>query len=246
MTERRITVEVQRYRPEEDSEPAWDLHEVPARPDWVILDILHHIKSELDPTLSYRWSCQMAVCGSCGVMVNGTPVLACKAFVRDYPERIQVAPLDNLPVYRDLIGDVDGFVDHLARVKPYLIPDEDPPPDEAHRQSPAELATYRQYTQCINCLLCYAACPQVGLNPTYLGPAALTLAHRYNLDSRDQGRDEREPETASEHGVWECTFVGECSDVCPKGVDPAGAIQQMKVASSLAWIKRLLLPGRRS
>ncbi len=99
---------------------------------------------------------------------------------------------------------------------------------------------------CINCVLCYAACPQYGLGPDFVGPAALALAHRYNLDSRDAGRNERQEVAASNEGIWECTLVGACSQVCPKGVDPAAAIQQTKIASTIDWYKELLPPwGKR-
>lgn len=245
MTERTINIQVLRYLPEQDSQPEWQEYEVPRRDDWVLLDALNYIKDHIDGTLSFRWSCHMAVCGSCGVMLNGEPTLGCKAFLRELPDTIQVAPLANLPVHRDLVTDMEGFTDKLAKVKPYVISDDAEQGERESRQSPAELAVYRQYTMCINCLLCYAACPQVGLNPGYIGPAALSLAHRYNLDSRDSGRREREEVTASEEGVWECTFVGECTEVCPKGVDPAGAIQQMKLASSMDWlIDKLLRRGK--
>src|SRR2546422_927589 len=104
------------------------------------------------------------------------------------------------------------------------------------------LDRYKQFSMCINCLLCYAACPIYGLEGSFVGPAAIALAQRYNLDSRDQGSRER-METLSEHGgMWECTFVGECTKVCPKKVDPAGAIQQYKVATATEWFKSLLMP----
>lgn len=246
MHDRNVQFEVFRYRPEADDVPTWQWYEVPCREDWVVLDALNYIKDHLDGTLSFRWSCHMAVCGSCGMMVNGEPVLACKAFLRDLPERLHIGPLANLPVHRDLVGDMEGFADKLSQVHPYLMPAGQPAADEAHRQTPAQLAVYSQYTMCINCLLCYAACPQVGLNPDYLGPAALALAHRYNQDSRDGGRLVREEVTASERGVWECTFVGECSEACPKHVDPAGAIQQMKLASSIDWLLAPLRKRERS
>jgi fumarate reductase iron-sulfur subunit len=111
-------------------------------------------------------------------------------------------------------------------------------------QTPAQLRLFKQYTECINCLLCYAACPQCGLNEDFVGPAALALAHRYNLDSRDFGNDERGGVVASDPGIWECTFVGACSQVCPKHVDPAAAIQQTKLSASLDWFKTLLPGGR--
>ena len=244
MTERMVRFDILRYRPEQEEEPAWQSYDVPCRAEWVVLDALNYIKDHIDGTLSHRWSCHMAVCGSCGVMVDGKPVLACKAFLRDYSGSVRVAPMANFPIHRDLITDMEGFTAKLASVSPYLVPAVEVDEEAEFRQSPAELAVYRQYTMCINCLLCYAACPQVALNQDYIGPAALALAHRYNLDSRDAGRDRREQATASEEGVWECTYVGECSEVCPKAVDPAGAIQQMKLASSLDWLGDLL-PGRR-
>ena len=110
-------------------------------------------------------------------------------------------------------------------------------------QTPQQFHKYYQYSQCINCLLCYAACPQCGLNEDFVGPAALALAHRYNLDSRDNGNDQRADVVASNEGIWECTFVGACSEVCPKQVDPAAAIQQTKISASLDWFKARLLPG---
>ncbi|HYW91395.1 MAG TPA: succinate dehydrogenase/fumarate reductase iron-sulfur subunit [Gammaproteobacteria bacterium] len=246
MTERTLRIEIQRYQPEDDEPPYWQGYNVPCEEHWVLLDALNHIKDHLDGTLSYRWSCHMAVCGSCGMVVNGDPMLACKTFVRDLPDTVRVAPLSNLPVERDLIVDQERFMTSLSEVSPWVIPAGTPPEDAEYRQSPQELARFRQYSMCINCLLCYAACPQVGLNPGYLGPAALALAHRYNLDSRDDGRLWRAEVTGSENGVWECTFVGECSEVCPKHVDPAGAIQQMKLANSLDWLTAPLRRKERS
>jgi fumarate reductase iron-sulfur subunit len=209
----------------------------------VVLDALNHVKEQIDPTLSYRWSCHMAVCGSCGMMINGEPKLACKAFMRDYPDRIRVEPLGNFPIERDLVTVVDEFMAKLARVKPWLIPKE-PKALEAgpYRQTPADLKRYKQFTLCINCMLCYAACPEFALIPKFVGPAAITLAHRYNLDSRDGGRDQRQEEIAATEGVWECSFAGACSEVCPKHVDPAAALQQVKIASTIDWYKEHLMP----
>jgi len=235
VSERQVTFSVFRYRPEQDGAPSYSDYQVPCRPDWVVLDALNYIKDHLDPTLSYRWSCHMAVCGSCGMMINDEPQLACKAFIRDLPATIRVAPLDHLPVVRDLIVDQARLIDGLGAVKAWLIPDR-PPPGDTYRQTPAEFARYHQWTLCINCMLCYAACPQVGLSADYHGPAALALAQRYNQDSRDGGHRQRAAQVAGEQGIWECTFVGECSSVCPNQVDPAAAIQQLKLASSVDWL----------
>ena len=243
-----ITLEVLRYHPETDSEPHFQSYIVPYHEDWVVLDGLNHIKDHLDGTLTYRWSCHMAVCGSCGMMINGEPKLSCHAFLRDYRNGVvRIEPLDHFPIERDLVIVMDSFMEKLSSVKPYLIVEQDKPLSEGeYLQTPALLNVVKQYTQCINCLLCYAACPQCGLNKDFIGPAALALAHRYNLDSRDGGKDQRADVVASDEGIWECTFVGACSDVCPKHVDPAAAIQQTKISASLDWFRNLLPRGGRA
>jgi len=234
---------VLRYNPETDDEPRFQSYEVPYREDWVVLDALNYVKENLDPTLSYRWSCHMAVCGSCGMMIDQEPKLACKAFLRDYQGVIRVEPLRHFPIERDLVTVIDDFMAKLARVRPYLIP-KDLKALEAgeYRQTPAELKRFKQYSMCINCMLCYAACPEYGLIPQYIGPAAIALGHRWNRDSRDAGREERQDALAAKEGVWECSFVGACSEVCPEHVDPAGAIQQVKIASTVDWYQEHLMP----
>ncbi len=243
MSEREVELDVLRYNPVTDREPRFQRYAVRCPEEWVVLDALNQIKETVDPTLSYRWSCHMAVCGSCGMMINGEPMLACKAFLRDYPGTIRVEPLAHFPIERDLVTVIDDFMAKLARVKPYLIPKEDKPLEEGeYRQSPAELARFKRYSMCINCMLCYAACPEYALIPKYIGPAAIALAHRWNEDSRDGGRAERQPEIAATEGAWECSFVGACSEVCPEHVDPAGAIQQVKIRSTVDWYAQHLMP----
>jgi fumarate reductase iron-sulfur subunit len=176
--------------------------------------------------------------------VNGTPKLTCAAFLSDYlPGPIRVEPLDYFPVVRDLVVDLTDFMRKLSKVKPWIIREEQRPLVEGeYRQTPAQLDAYKQFSMCINCLLCYAACPIYGLEPTFIGPAAIALAQRYNLDSRDEGAAQRLRILSGKDGIWECTFVGECTKVCPKGVDPAGAIQQYKLTGAVEWVKSLLLP----
>ena len=243
MQTRQIEFEVLRYNPDADTEPRFETFSVPCDPDWVVLDAVNYIKDHVDDSLSYRWSCHMAVCGSCGMMVNGEPVLSCKTFVRDLPDKIRVEPLANFPIERDLVIVQDSFVEKLESVKPYIIPKEEKALEAGeYLQSPLQLKAYKQYSMCINCLCCYAACPQVALSEDFIGPAALALAHRYNMDSRDGGRKAREDVVAAHEGVWECSFVGACSVVCPKDVDPAAAIQQSKIASTMDYFLGLL-PG---
>lgn len=247
MPQRTITLEVFRYRPDEEERSTFQSYEVPYHEHWVVLDALNWIKDNIDGTLSYRWSCRMGVCGSCGMMLNGDPKLSCAAFLKDYfPKAIRVEPLTNFPVERDLVIDMDGFMEKLTMVKPWIIRHDIDQADEEFLQTPFQLTAYKQFSMCINCMLCYSACPELDGDPDFLGPAVLALAHRYNLDSRDKGTEERQDILGSEEGVWGCAFVGECTEVCPKNVNPAGAIQQAKVAATNAWYKRLLLPwGKR-
>ena len=244
--DRTMELEIFRYRPEQDSEPTFQTYKVPFDSEWVVLDAINHIKDEIDGTLSYRWSCRMGVCGSCGMMVNGVPKLTCAAFLKDYyPGKIRVEPLDGFPVERDLIFGMDDFIAKLKSVKPWIVRKEGEErsiEEGEYRQTPRELADYKQYTMCINCMLCYAACPVYALDSSFLGPAAIALGQRYNMDSRDQGRDQRQEVIASHEGIWQCTFVGECSAVCPKHVDPAAAIQRAKVASTIDYFTDLILP----
>lgn len=238
------TLEVFRYHPEQDSEPRFQKYEVPFSEDWVVLDALNHIKGEIDGSVTYRWSCRMGVCGSCGMMVNGTPRLTCSTFLKEfYPSPIRIEPLGGFPVIRDLVVNLDDFLEKLTRVQAWLIPKENHPEvNGALKQTPAELADYKQFSMCINCMLCYAACPVYAQEPHFLGPAAITLAHRYNLDSRDGARAARLDVISSDPGVWECAVIEECSAVCPKGVDPASAIQQVKLEGATDWWRGMLIP----
>ncbi len=186
----------------------------------------------------------MGVCGSCGMNVNGEPKLTCATFLADYaPGPVRVEPMTNFPVIRDLVVEIGDFMRKLTEVKPWILRKKEKPLSEGeYRQTPSELDEYKQYSMCINCLLCYAACPIYGLEPDFIGPAAIALAQRYNLDGRDEGASERLEILSQHEGIWGCTFVGECTKVCPKDVDPAGAIQRYKLSASLASLKRLLMP----
>ncbi|MCL2595007.1 MAG: succinate dehydrogenase iron-sulfur subunit [Promicromonosporaceae bacterium] len=242
-------VTVFRYRPcsavEQGSteprggEPWYDAFEVPYDTGTSVADALGWIKDNRDATLAFRVSCRMGICGSCGLMVNGKPHLACETFLRDLPDEVTIAPLANLDVERDLIVDKEPFLAALTEVKPWLMSAAnadgfDTALSENNRQTPAQMLDYQQFAQCINCLLCYAACPQVGFNRPFLGPAAITVAMRYSRDSRDHGTAQRLPALDAESGVWPCTFVGACSTVCPKGVDPAAAVQLAKLVAAKA------------
>ena len=237
-----VTLAVARYRPEQESEPTFQKYEVPFRKDWVVLDALNYIKDKLDGSLSYRWSCRMGVCGSCGMMVNGAPKLTCATFLSAFlPGPIRVEPLRYFPVVRDLVVDITDFMRKLKKVKPWIVrASERPLAEGEYLQTPEQLDNYKRFSMCINCTLCYAACPVYGLEPSFIGPAAIALAQRYNQDSRDEGSAERMGILSEHDGMWQCTFVGECTKACPKDVDPAGAIQQYKLSGVAHWFKSLL------
>jgi fumarate reductase subunit C/ferredoxin len=156
-----------------------------------------------------------------------------------------VEPLHQFPIVRDLVVDQSGFLDKLASVKPWLVPRQQRAlAAGVQRHTPQQIAKYLAYSQCINCLLCCAACPQFGLDDRFTGPAALALLHRYCADSRDAGWDQRREVVNAEQAVWGCTLAGYCPEVWPKAVDPAHAINQNKVNSRLDYfgVLRLMMP----
>ena len=247
MAEKRtITIEVTRYDPDRDGGTYVQSWPIEFTDDMSVLQGLQQIKDYQDGSLTFRWSCRMAICGSCGMMVDGKPALACRSFLRDYmPGPLRVEALAHFPIERDLVVDAQDFMAKLARIKPYIIPRQERSLAEGeYRQTPAELERFEQFSHCINCMLCYAACPQYGLDPKFLGPGLTALLHRYNADSRDGAKAERMELVHSEEGVWSCTAVGYCSEVCPKQVDPANAVNRNKTASAIDWFARFL-PGRK-
>jgi succinate dehydrogenase / fumarate reductase iron-sulfur subunit len=224
--------EVLRYNPERDKAPHLREYSVPVTKGMTVLDGLHWIKEHKDHTLSWRSSCRMGVCGSCGMFINGFPRLACNnQIVHLHSDHIIIKPLPNFDIIRDLVPDLESLFNKHRSVKPYLIRkdlEEQNLPTGEYFQSNQELVNYIQFAYCIKCGLCMAACPTVATSENYTGPQALTQGWRYTSDSRDEGAPERAKELYSSHGVYRCHFAGACSQVCPKGVDPALAIQMAK------------------
>jgi fumarate reductase iron-sulfur subunit len=242
-----IEMRVLRYRPHEDTHPFYVTYRVPYTDDMSVLQGLQTIKDTLDGTLSYRWSCRMAVCGSCGMMINGEPQLACNTLLRTLaPGPVTIEPLNNFPIERDLVVTVEDFVKKIESIYPYVMPKEKRSLEQGeYLQTPEQLAAYENFSDCINCMLCYAACPQFGANPDFIGPGAMALLQRYNADSRDGGQELRMARIHGDNGVWSCTAVGVCSEVCPKQVDPAHAVNQNKRNSAFDYFLRHLRPEAR-
>ncbi len=236
------TLRVTVTRQEPGEAPRDETFDVPYDDRTTVLDTLDWIKDHAAPALTYRSSCRMGVCGSCGVMVNGRPVLGCETSVAGYrTSGITVAPMTHATVQRDLAVDTDEFLAKLRGVNPWLLPapaapaapEDDPAATvpatvdvlRVHAQTPGQVKAYQGLSQCIDCMLCYAACPVLDDVAGFTGPAAIATARRWDLDSRDEGNETRFPLLVeNEEGVWPCIQVGACTRACPKGVDPARAI----------------------
>ena len=224
------TVRIMRYRPEIDSAPVAHDYTVPVRPGLTVLDALVYIKERLDGSLTYRSSCRMGICGSCGMFINGLPRLACQTQIAPLLPLVVVAAMPNYPLVKDLVPDLDPLVEHHAAVRPFIMRagDEQERPTAEYQQSPAELDAYLQFAYCIKCGICLSACPTVATDPAFIGPQALAQAYRYSADSRDDGFPSRRDVVDAPHGIWRCHLAGACTEACPKGVDPALAIQLLK------------------
>ena len=229
-----LNVKVQRYTPSRDKEPYMQEYTIPFTEGMTVLDCLIYIKENMDNTLSFRSSCRMGICGSCGVLVNNFPMLACHTPVEELRSyKIEVKSLPNFPIIRDLVTSLDLLFAKHKSIKPYIVKSstqEFEEPTAEYLQSREELEAFVQFAYCVKCGLCMAACPTVATDALFLGPQALGQTYRYCVDSRDSGARERYHEVDSPHGVWLCHLAGACSEACPKGVDPALAIQLLKRA----------------
>ena len=197
-----------------------------------VLDALLWVKENVDNGLAFRYSCRIGICGSCGMLINGEPRLGCETQISELgTDVVEVGPLTNYEVIRDVATDFTDFFSLHRQIKPYLIREEigdGQPIQKELRQTEEQRLGYSQFTMCIMCGLCDAACPIVGMDKEFLGPQALAQAYRFAVDSRDQGWPERAEVVDTAHGCFRCELAGSCSAVCPKGVDPAMGVQLLK------------------
>jgi succinate dehydrogenase / fumarate reductase iron-sulfur subunit len=225
---------------------------IPYESGMTVLNALLYAKERLDHSIAIRYSCRMACCGSCGMMINNLPRLACYSQVSEFPNlEITVGPLDHYPLVRDLVTDFEGFFAKHVSIRPFMIRHdvaEQETSESEYGQSAEELDDFLQFSHCIKCGLCNAACPTMANDQSFIGPQALGQTYRYAADSRDEGGMQRLGLVDQSHGVWRCHFAGSCSFVCPKGVDPALAIQRLRALilskSSLRRPGSPLLPKR--
>ena len=227
-----ITFKVQRYIPDKNPKPYWQSYEVPVEQGMTALDCLTYIKEHLDATLSYRASCRMGICGSCGMYIHDRPRLACETQVLPLKAgTIALKALPNYEVIRDLVVDLGPLFEKHKQIKPWLIPvnpGELDQPTREYVQTPHQVGDYMQFAYCLKCGICLASCPTMATDRQFLGPQAMAQAYRYNSDSRDAGNRERLRQVDVGHGLSGCHMAGSCAEACPKGVDPALGIQLLK------------------
>lgn len=220
---RSIRLKVWRQEPAEPGALVEYRLEVP--PEGMLVDALFAIQAQVDSTLAFRVSCRAGICGSCALRVNGRERLACQTPLSSVPDKVRVEPLRNLPVLRDLVADLEPFFAKYGAIHPEFHPR---PLDEPARITAAERGLVERAINCISCGACYSACDMVGLNPDFLGPAALARAWALVGDTRDADPEDRLAEAAGEQGVWRCHNLGNCTVVCPKAVAPLLAIQALR------------------
>ncbi len=226
-----LTVTAARFIPGRDTGLRRQTWKVAYKPGMTVLEALFAIKEQHDGSLSFRCACRMGVCGSCGMVINGKPRLACNTQVSTLGTVIEVAPLPNHDVIKDLVPDLGATFERHSSVKAYIVRDdlgEMDAPTREYYQSPAELLRYVQFSYCLKCSMCLAACPTVATSSSFTGPQALAQAYRYSADSRDKGSAERASAVDAREGIFGCHLAGACSEACPKGVDPALGIQLLK------------------
>jgi len=221
---------IYRYRPEESAKPYlqdYILEEQEGHGAVMVLDALMRLKAK-DESLSFRKSCREGVCGSDGMNINGRNGLACITPLKGLKEPITLRPLPGMPVIRDLVVDLSGFYAQYRAVRPWLI-DEGPEPEIERRQDPADRDRMDGLYECILCACCTTSCPSFWWNPEqFLGPAALLQSYRFLKDSRDQATGTRLDDLEDPYRVFRCHTIMNCTDVCPKGLDPAKAIAGIK------------------
>jgi succinate dehydrogenase / fumarate reductase iron-sulfur subunit len=210
-----ITLKISRYNPEHDDSSKFMEFNVPYEKWTTVLEAILDVKKHYDHSVAVRYSCRQATCGSCGMIINGKP---------------RVEPMNNFPIIRDLAVKFEKLFDTHQKIKPYLIRDDTELESDQKEflQTPEEVEQYIQFANCIKCGLCNSACPTMATDSSFVGPQALAQAYRYVADSRDKGKDSRLKIIDDSHGIWRCHFAGSCSQVCPKGVDPAMGIQLLR------------------
>jgi succinate dehydrogenase / fumarate reductase iron-sulfur subunit len=225
---------MRRYDPESGDAPYWDEHTVELEPHRSVLEAVLQAKDRSDGSIGIRCSCRQAICGSCGVRVNGEPALACHTHL-DAAKRgakdgvIEIEPMGNMPVIKDLIVDMDAVHwKKVQRVTPWLIPKQ-PVPEREYIASKESMVDVTQSMACIQCGACVSDCLAMEVDPGFIGPAALAKAYRFVGDPRDDEHEIRLRDLAEDpQGIYDCTHCFKCVEACPKGVNPMGQIMRLR------------------
>jgi succinate dehydrogenase / fumarate reductase iron-sulfur subunit len=221
---------IYRFDPEAAGNPSVDTYEVDmATCGPMVLDALIKIKNEIDSTLTFRRSCREGICGSCAMNIDGVNTLACTKAIDEIKGEVKVYPLPHMPVIKDLVPDLTNFYAQYAAVKPWLQTRTPAPPDGERLQSKEDQEKIDRPAACILCACCSTSCPSYWWNSDrYLGPAALLAAYRWIIDTRDEGTGERLDELEDPFRLYRCHTIMNCTEACPKDLNPAKAIAEIK------------------
>ena len=224
------TFRIYRYDPTSGENPRVDTFELDAKDcGKMVLDALIQIKGAIDSSLTFRRSCREGICGSCAMNIDGVNRLACTTSMLDLKSEIKIYPLPHMPVVKDLVPDLTNFYAQYASVKPWLQARTPAPPDSERLQSKEEQEKIDRPAACILCACCSTACPSYWWNSDrFLGPAALLASYRWIIDSRDEATGERLDELEDPFRLYRCHTIMNCTDVCPKDLNPAKAIAEIK------------------
>jgi succinate dehydrogenase / fumarate reductase iron-sulfur subunit len=223
------TFKVYRYDPDDGQNPRWDTYDVDlSQCGPMVLDVLIHIKTTVDPTLTFRRSCREGICGSCAMNIDGRNTLACIWGMDEIKGDIRIYPLPHMSVVKDLIPDLTHFYAQHASIMPWLETKTNRPAKE-WRQSIEDRKKLDGLYECVMCASCSTACPSYWWNgDKYLGPAALLHAYRWIIDSRDEATGERLDDLEDPFKLYRCHTIMNCTETCPKGLNPAKAIAEIK------------------
>ena len=234
-----LTFKILRFDPLTDQQPHFQAYRHEPKPKDSVLEAMKDIRDQQDPSLSFRYSCREAVCGSCGVVINGQIGLSCRTQVDALrSDVIVIEPLPNLVIQKDLVVDLKPFWEAYRRIEPYLQASGDVP-EKGHKVAEKDMEKVFQYITCILCACCYSACPVATRDERYVGPAALAKLRRFVLDPRDERPFSVLEDVNEPGGVWGCDTVFRCNDVCPKSVRPADGIEGLRRTIIAGKTKRL-------
>jgi len=221
---------IYRYDPDSGENPRLDRFDIDLdQCGPMVLDAIIKIKNEIDPTLTFRRSCREGICGSCAFNIDGTNTLACTTGIDEISGDVTIYPLPHLPVIKDLVPDLTHFYAQYASIQPWIRTQSPPPPDKERLQSPEDREKLDGLYECILCACCSTSCPSYWWNgDRYLGPAVLLQAYRWLADSRDEATGERLDALEDPFKLYRCHTIMNCAKTCPKGLNPAKAISEIK------------------